>query len=305
MTLAICICTYKRPQGLSRLLNALIPLAEMQAFEVFVVDNHVDAEGLTAINALESTGRLPFNIHSARSTASGISHARNQVLQMAIDHKASFVALIDDDEWPSDNWLEELIRVQALNDADAVGGPTRAVFDTEPTEELKRSIYYGADLALPDNAQCTLQACGNVLLKLASLKKLAQPLFDPELGHSGGEDLAFFMRLQTAGFDMRWAKNAEVSESVPLERSNPTWLRNRVALIANTRVHILRKLEPGLLASLERTIKTMALAAQASAYSVAGLLDSQMRYNALVHWAKFHGKTQAHLGRRLERGENH
>ena len=304
MTLAICICTYKRPKGLTRLISALRPLAVRQNFEVFVVDNHSDTEGLQAIAALEST-ELPFNIHSAPSTASGISHARNQVLQMAIDQGISFAALIDDDEWPSDSWLDELLRVQALDNADAVGGPTRAVFDNEPTEALKRSIYYGADMELPDNTKCILQACGNVLLKLAPLKQLPPPLFDPELGQSGGEDLAFFMRLQSAGFDMRWAKNAEVSESVPPERSNSTWLKHRVALIANTRVHILRKLEPGLLAGAERAIRTLALAGQASVYSVAGLLDTQMRYNALVHWAKFHGKTQAHLGRRLERGENH
>ena len=304
MTLAICICTYKRPQGLTRLLNALKPLAGRQSFEVFVVDNHSDAEGLQAIATLESTA-LPFDIHRAQSTANGISHARNQVLQMAMDRGMSFAALIDDDEWPSDCWLDELLRVQMLEDADAIGGPTRAVFDVEPAEELKRSIYYGADLQLPDNAPCTLQACGNVLLKLAPLKKLPQPLFDPELGQSGGEDLAFFMRLQAVGFDMRWAKNAAVSESVPPERSNSTWLRHRVALIANTRVHILRKLEPSLHASLARTIKTIALAGQAIAFSVAGLFDAKMRYNAWVHWAKFHGKTQAHLGRRLERGENH
>lgn len=304
MTLAICICTYKRPQGLTRLLNALGPLAKRQSFEVFVVDNHGDAEGLQAITVLEST-ELPFDIHSARSTATGISHARNQVLQMAMDSGMSFAALIDDDEWPGECWLDELLRVQALDDADAVGGPTRAVFDTEPAEEFKRSIYYGADLELPDNAPCTLQACGNVLLKLAPLKQLPQPLFDPELGQSGGEDLAFFLRLQAASFDMRWARNAEVSESVPPERSNTTWLKHRVALIANTRVHILRKLEPGPLANLARTIKTIALAGQASAFSIAGLLNAQMRYNALVHWAKFYGKAQAHLGRRLERGENH
>lgn len=304
MKLAICICTHRRPEGLGRLLRALEPLAGTQPFEIFVVDNHASAEGLQAIATLQRSG-YSVPIHSAQVYGGGISQARNHVLQMAIEHRCQFAALIDDDEWPSHGWLSELLRVQEIDNADAIGGPTRAVFEGDAPELLRQSIYYGADLELADNASCTLQACGNVLLKLEALASLASPLFDPELGQSGGEDLQFFMRLEAAGVKMRWAKDAEVFETVPPERSSMQWLKRRVALIANTRVHITSKNSPGFLASLIRCSKTIVLGLQAVAYSLLGLFNPKMQYNALIHQAKFHGKLRAHFGHRLDRGENH
>lgn len=304
MKLAVCICTHRRPQGLRRLLEALEPLAQQQDFEIFVVDNHLERQGLDTINELQKTA-YSVPIHSAQVSSGGISQARNCVLQMAIDANATHAALIDDDEWPSAQWLQQLLAVQEIDDADAVGGPTRAVFETDAAPALQQCIYYGADLKLADNAPCTLQACGNVLLKLQALKQLKPPYFDPSLGLSGGEDLQFFMRLENAGLKMRWAQHAEVFETVPAERSTTQWLARRVALIANTRVHIMSAAEPSLVAAAIRCLKTAALGAQALVYSALSLSGPQMQNQALIHRAKFKGKWYAHLGQRLERGENH
>ena len=304
MKLAICICTHRRAKGLSRLLKALEPLALEHAFEIYVVDNHRAHEGLDAITALQGAG-YPIPIHSAPVDEGGISQARNRVLQMAIDAQATHAALIDDDEWPSTQWLSELLRVQNIEDVDAVGGPTTAVFESDAPEALRNCIYYGADLNLEDNATCTLQACGNVLLKLQTLSELEKPFFDPTLGRSGGEDLRFFMRFEQTGFTMRWAKNAEVFETVPADRSTKQWLGRRVALIANTRVHIMSEAEPGCAAATKRCCKTLALGLQAMIYTALQSSGQSMQIQALIHRAKFRGKWRAHLGRRLERGENH
>lgn len=304
MSLAVCICTYRRPAGLARLLRALATLRAPRPFAVYVVDNHGDGEGLAALAELQRAG-LPYAVQGAASTGAGISHARNQVLQLALDGGAELLALIDDDEWPDPRWLAELLRVQAIDDADAVGGPTRPVFEHEPDPVLRGSVYYGADLALDDNAPCTLEACGNALLKAELLRRLQRPWFDPDLGHSGGEDQAFFMRLQQAGARMRWAPQAHVFESVPPARSNRAWLARRVALIANARLRNLQKHQPGAAARALRLAKTAVLALQALAYTAVTPLGARWRYRALVHRAKLLGKLQAHSGQQLIRGDEH
>ncbi len=304
MKLAICICTHQRPAGLLRLLKSLETLAGQVQFAIFVVDNHQDAEGLKVIEEIQKSG-YSVAIQGEQVLDGGISQARNHVLQMAINANAQFVAFIDDDEWPEASWLDELMRVQAIDDADAVGGPTKAVFEADISNAFASCPYYGADLNLPDNAICELQACGNVLLKLQTIAKLGQPYFDPALGQSGGEDLKFFMRLKAAGLNMRWAAQATVFETVPPSRSTLKWLKHRVALIANTRVHIMQQLQPGLLSTALRWIKTLALGSQAASYQMLALIRPDAQFNAQLYSAKFNGKIRAHFGQRLARGENH
>lgn len=303
MSYVICICTYRRPQGLRRLLEHLAKITPAPT-AVFVVDNHPDREGLATITTLQEVG-YPLIIEAQASVSRGISQARNQVLAAASASGARCAALIDDDEWPGEQWISELLKVQALDDADAVGGPTRPVFETNVSVFFKHSIYYGADLALADNSPCELQACGNVLLKLSALDAIARPWFDPVLGQSGGEDLQFFRRLSALNLKMRWAAKAEVFEAVPAQRSSRKWLQHRITLIANSRVLILKNSQLGPASNVLSCIKTIALGAQSATYSLGGLLDQSLADKAWVLRAKFRGKLQAHLGHKLERGEDH
>lgn len=303
MSYVICVCTYRRPAGLRRLLEQLAEVTPAPA-TVYVVDNHPDSEGLATVAALQQTA-YPLPIVATASTSRGISQARNQLLKAASQSGAMYAALIDDDEWPGEHWIAELLRVQAMDDADAVGGPTRPVFELDVTDFFKHCIYYGADLELADNTPCELQACGNVLIKLSVLDKLEQPWFDPALGQSGGEDLQFFRRLSAQNFKMRWAAKAEVFEAVPAHRSSRQWLQQRVALIANTRVLILKNSGQGWPAYALSCLKTAALGTQSAAYHLAAMVKPELTDPAWLLAAKFRGKLQAHLGYKLEREEDH
>ncbi|MBX2825274.1 MAG: hypothetical protein KTR33_11140, partial [Gammaproteobacteria bacterium] len=89
--------------------------------------------------------------------------------------------------------------------------------------------------------------------------------------------------------------NAAVWETVPPERLSSTWMQRRVMLIANSRVHVLRMLQPGVTATLERGAKTVALFSLASLLSVVGVVHSPTADKArLLRW-KFWGKLTAHL----------
>jgi len=308
MHTVIAICTYQRPLGLNRLLDhiALLSLPEELSdrdISVVVVDNHIGKEGLDVCEQRAPDFRFP--LRAICQPGNGISDARNTAVEMALSAKPNFVGFLDDDEWPTPNWLCELLQVLAKSSADVVGGPTESVFPSHAPTELRSNPYYGADMALADGTPCTLQAAGNFLIRASCLSHLAPNYFHIDFAHSGGEDLAFFTQLENQGFPMVWASKAVVYEEVPENRLTQDWLRTRVINIANSRVRVMQMLKPGILASLVRGAKTLALGFQVALYAVLGLVSPKFAAaSEQLRW-KFIGKASAHLKRKTIRPEGH
>lgn len=303
MKIVLCICTYRRPEGLKKLLHALTSVRSSHSLEVVVADNDKAAEGIAACN--EMAANYPFTIHTTQATEPGISAARNAACSYALSLEPEFVAFLDDDEWPEQQWLEELYRIQSVCNADAVGGPTRPVFPEGTHSEISKNNYYGADLNMPDASPCQLQAGGNFLIRAAVLRQFSPDFFHPSFAHSGGEDLAFFTQLAQQGHTMFWAANAIVHEPVPESRLQEGWLRRRIINIHNSRVRVMQLLQPGLRHSSIRIIKTVALGLVATGASAAACVKPGLREHAqMLRW-KFRGKLTAHLGQTTVRGETY
>ena len=81
---AICICTFRRPQELRKLLESLQSLDTKQDVRVFVADNDPQsAEGLRVCQSQDAPGfRWPLKAFLAREP--GISSARNAVIEAAL-----------------------------------------------------------------------------------------------------------------------------------------------------------------------------------------------------------------------------
>ena len=308
MHTAIAICTYQRPTGLNRLLDSVAKLTLPDGVSdsdvaVVVVDNHEDGEGLAVCE-----GRAPdyrFALRAICKPGNGISEARNASVEMALSVQPTYVGFLDDDEWPENIWLKELVSVLEKANADVVGGPTRSVFPDDAPVELLDNPYFGADMNLADGTSCELQAAGNFLIRADVLAKTVPDSFHPDFAHSGGEDLAFFTQLAQQGAQMVWAAQAVVHEEVPNNRLSNDWLRTRVIGIANSRVRVMQMMEPEWYQSLIRGAKTAALAAQASVFSVAGLASPELASQAeQLRW-KFIGKFTAHFNRKTTRPEGH
>lgn len=308
MHTVIAICTYRRPSGLSRLLDHIeaLELPEHvtdQDIAVAVIDNHADAEGLEVCDLRAPSYR--FTLSGSCQPGNGISEARNASVALALSNQPTYVAFLDDDEWPERLWLTELVRVLENASADAVGGPTRSVFPDDAPEELLTNPYFGADMNLTDGEHCELQAAGNFLITADFLKKMTPTCFHPDFAHSGGEDLAFFTQLAQKGALMVWANSAVVHEEVPSNRLTRAWLKTRVVGIANSRVRVMQMLKPGFVHSLVRGAKTIALAVQASLYTLAAIFSPTLAFEAeQLRW-KFVGKLSAHFNRKTTRPEGH
>src|SRR5271170_5370094 len=97
---AVAIPTFRRPQGLERLLAALARLETRAEVEVVVADNDaVLREGFDVCQAQVPNYRWPLAAIIVKER--GIAQTRNALVEHVLAHSnAQFIAMLDDDEWP-------------------------------------------------------------------------------------------------------------------------------------------------------------------------------------------------------------
>jgi glycosyltransferase involved in cell wall biosynthesis len=238
---AVCVCTYRRPEGLARLLAAL---AEQQfhdrprpSLTLVITDN----EANPAVETLcQGFAARPFDaLLYLREPRRGISHARNTCLAN-VPAKADFVAMIDDDEIPERDWLEQLLVAQRASDADVIIGPTAPQFEARTPAWVSRSGFFkkprDQDELVNLQSDPSAATC-NALLRAACLAR-SGVRFHPRLALSGGEDALFFRELRHAGCTFAWAANARVSETIPPHKARLTYMLREEFRRGNVRVFL-------------------------------------------------------------------
>ena len=197
----VCICAYRRRDGLRHCLLSLAAQVGAPAFRVIVADNH--AEPMVAEWLAADRPDLPFDVRVLHAPASNISLARNACLEAA---GADWIAFIDDDEVAAPDWLARLYGARL--DAEVVFGPVRALYPADAPAWLRRGDFLSKRPAMRRGGYDTGHSA-NVLMRRAVLGSLR---FDPALGHCGGEDTLFFARLHDAGARLALCEHAFVDE---------------------------------------------------------------------------------------------
>ena len=223
----ICIATFRRPDGLKRLLEGIAGQSFARApkpqLMIVVADNEGNARAERVCRDFPGLHKIPLTY--VREDRPGISFARNATLQH-VPRDADFVAIIDDDEFPESDWLEQLLIDQAATGADVVYGPVIPVFEDGTPMWVKECRYFEKPrnhLELIDRQSISGAATNNVLMRNTMLID-SGVRFDPQFGLSGGEDKVFFQDLSNAGFHFIWAPTARVREVVPPERCTLSFL---------------------------------------------------------------------------------
>src|SRR3546814_14126174 len=95
---ARCAATYRRPEGLGRLLDGLAALGQSGAIEpiVVIVDNSADSEARVQVAA--AAERFPWPLHYVAEPRRGITFARNAALDTAAATACAFGPFIADDQ---------------------------------------------------------------------------------------------------------------------------------------------------------------------------------------------------------------
>jgi succinoglycan biosynthesis protein ExoM len=235
----IAVPTFRRPEQLQHLIQAVAKLDRLDDAMLLVADN--DAEGEGAAVATAMAGRFPVPIQVIRVPEPGLCHARNAIAAHALAVPGmQRLAMIDDDEWPEPQWLVALLRVQERTGAGVVGGPVTPVFPEGAPDWAGQTLVFRPEQR-PEGPAEMLYASNNLLVTRAALEALGAPWFDPAFNRSGGEDLDFLTRLKALGFGFGWAPEARVSEWVGPERARKAWVLRRMWRIGVTDTKVARK----------------------------------------------------------------
>lgn len=257
----VCACTYRRPAGLAAMLEAVAGQRFVRRvsprLSVVIVDNEGSEQARLVCDRFARAADIPMRyVHEPKR---GISHARNRCLA-EVDLDCDFIAMVDDDEIPEPDWLEQLLQAQEDSGADVVEGRVVPVFPAGAPDWIVRGRYFGWHHDLNSGhtpgqrfyPELGEARTNNVLIRCAALREHGL-LFDPRFGLSGGGDVVFFRALHAAGGRIVYAPDARVRDMIPLERANLRWLWWRWYRVGvNTRFKLSRQRKTNI--SLKRRV---------------------------------------------------
>ena len=224
--ISVCICTFKRPYYLADTLEKLKHQETDQRFtySIVVVDN--DAQKSAAGIIAQFTSDAEVNVRYYIEPQQNIALARNRALENA---DGEYVAFIDDDEFPEERWLVNLLATCQRYGVDGVLGPVAPSFEVNPPDWILRGSFF--ERPNHDTGQVLhwkQTRTGNVLLRRPIFQQTGI-WFRPEFG-TGGEDVDFFRRMTGLGHSFVWCREAIVYEHVPASRATRSYLLRRALL---------------------------------------------------------------------------
>lgn len=209
------ITTDQRQIAFGKLLQYLIPAVEHYVGTCeLVVGNNTGTSAHAAVeDAVQASGiRAVCSCTVVDSPKNNIATGRNTVFD---NTQYQFVAFIDDDEFPIQEWLTELVTVLRDCECQLVAGPIVPVFE-ESTSHWVKSVDIHNARGLHNHDIVPFAASGNFLIDKHCMSEIR---LDENYGKTGGSDTEFFLRLGDIGVTTYWAAKAIVHEDIPANRS--------------------------------------------------------------------------------------
>lgn len=191
-TVSIVIPTYNRKQSLVRCLQAIFDL-DYPVHEVIVVDDGGDM-------LLDSVA-CDYPIVFVRQANAGPASARNRGIEIAT---GDYVAFVDDDTFPSTDWLRLLVEHAYKHPTVMVGGYTQNNLSNNPYAIASQLIidlsyeHYGTSQPL------SFFTSNNMLVPTKTIRKLGG--FDEAMRCS--EDRELCLRWKQAGYSLIYVPEA-------------------------------------------------------------------------------------------------
>lgn len=232
--IVVCICTYNRFDMLSKLLYELNKQItdDLFTYSVVVVDNDANR---SAENVVENiVNKVEYSISYCHEPVQNIALARNKTIENAT---GDFLAFIDDDEFPPDNWLLTSYTTLKHFDVDGVLGPVKPFFENKPPNWIIKGKYYEKLPPIGTGEKLHWQdtRTSNVLMK-RNVFDAAENRFREEFGR-GGEDRDFFRRMISKGYVFIWSAEAFVFETIPPVRFTRSFMVRRAILRGRLSLH--------------------------------------------------------------------
>lgn len=297
LKVVIGIPTFKRPQGVRRLLESISK--QVAGFEpmVLVADNEGDnGVGLATVQQILAEG-YPLPLKAIAVNERGISQVRNALMHEAFDNmQADLLAMIDDDEWVEPQWIASLVKVQQQTNADVVGGSVAPEFEVAPPAWAKGlHIYYQSDSTYSGTVDL-IDGTTNVLLSRNIVDAYPEERFDPFYSLVGGGDKEFFTRIKRRGATFAFAHEAQAHEIFGASRLTKKWALERAYRIGAGDIRIISKNNPTAVIWLRELSKLSAALVLSGVMSVLMLGVPHKKMKARLKFARQLGKLSALKG---------
>jgi glycosyltransferase involved in cell wall biosynthesis len=257
-SVVLCIPTFRRPEGLQKLLSHVARLTYDGPLSVVVVENDAELRAGAAV-AAETLQAFPFPLAVIVEPRRGQTYAYNSgfVWACRASPPPDYVAVLDDDEYPDRAWLMEMMRAALAVDADIVGGPVLPVFE-DPHHWLARSGIYEPPRHRSGRIDM-IYGAGSMLIRRSVLECYLDEPFSHAFAFTGGSDLEFFTRCRRDGRFFAWADSAFVFETTPPARTSMSWLLRRNFRKGSEIVRIDRSFNRSLRSLARRWLRACAL----------------------------------------------
>ncbi len=219
--ISVCVCTFKREELLRRLIESLQEQItdDLFNYSIVVVDNDNGKSAENIIKELKIYSKI--NIYYYNEKEQNIALARNMAVDNAV---GNFIAFIDDDEFPIDEWLLRLYKTLRKYNSGGVLGPVIPQYEEEPP----RWVIKGKFFERPTHETGTVlhwknTRTGNVLLKKTIFNDNNR--FNKQF--LTGEDREFFQRMIERGHVFIWCNDGYVYETVPPLRWKKSFMIKR------------------------------------------------------------------------------
>jgi len=220
--ISVCICTYKRKELLARLIGLLQNQNTRNLFDysILIVDNDEKKSAEKVIENIQKKSII--KIYYYNEPEQNIALARNKAVDNA---KGNYIAFIDDDEFPIDDWLLKLYESRQKFNVDGVLGPVIPHYEVNPPKwVIKGRFFERPTHATGEVLTWKNTRTGNVLMKRAVFSN-GENRFNKVFLTS--EDREFFKRMIEKGRIFAWCNEAYVFETVPANRWKKSFMIKR------------------------------------------------------------------------------
>lgn len=209
----------------------------VEKVDIVVVDN--DEEKTAESVVLHFLDKCPksISLQYVNYPEKGLANVRNQILASALALKADFIASVDDDEYVTKDWLDQLTRCIVENRGDIALGPVLPDFENPDVSAPIANWFYRPDFENNQKLEDSHKT-GNQMIRSDFLIQ-NDIRFDKRFNSTGAEDTFFGIQAVKKGAKIYWAKHALVYETIPNTRSTFNWLLRRTYRGAITYTYIL------------------------------------------------------------------
>jgi len=229
---SIIICTYNRAGLLSKTLQSLVQLDNLELAEVIVVDNRSTDHTASVVKNFINSYVDDIDVRYILEPIQGLSAARNTGI---LASKSPIIAFLDDDAIPCKTWITTIVSTfESRPDVMAMGGKIAPIFESKRPDWLIKPFelpYTIVDLGNRiKEYPGRLHPCGANMAMRKAVFDIS--LFPLDLGRKGdsllsGEEAWLFGQLQKEGHSILYHPLMAVDHFVPANRLTEDWIMKR------------------------------------------------------------------------------